>query len=80
MMLNKNLQEINIQNMDTELVAQMFKNYQSNVLFHLEGMPFLQGFKQSGKLTLLSYKWSEGSSIVPSGTCCIVVVEMGRMW
>lgn len=37
-MLNKNLQEINIQNMDTELVAQMFKNYQSNVLFHLEGM------------------------------------------
>ena len=37
MMLNKNLQEINIQNMDTELVAQMFKNYQSNVLFHLEG-------------------------------------------
>ena len=30
MMLNKNLQEINIQNMDTELVAQMFKNYQSN--------------------------------------------------
>jgi DASH complex subunit DAD4 len=36
-MLNKNLQEINIQNMDTELVAQMFKNYQSNVLFHLEG-------------------------------------------
>jgi len=39
MMLNKNLQEINIQNMDTELVAQMFKNYQSNVLFHLEGIP-----------------------------------------
>ncbi|KAF2133603.1 hypothetical protein P153DRAFT_393410 [Dothidotthia symphoricarpi CBS 119687] len=36
MMLNKNLQEINIANMDTELVAQMFKNYQSNVLFHLE--------------------------------------------
>ncbi|KAF2687132.1 hypothetical protein K458DRAFT_385955 [Lentithecium fluviatile CBS 122367] len=36
MMLNKNLQEINLQNMDTELVSQMFKNYQSNVLFHLE--------------------------------------------
>jgi hypothetical protein len=30
-------QEINIQNMNVELVAQMFKNYQSNVLFHLEG-------------------------------------------
>jgi len=43
MMLNKNLQEINIQNMDTELVAQMFKNYQSNVLFHLEGMLWLDG-------------------------------------
>lgn len=36
--LNKTLQEINVQNMNVELVAQMFKNYQSNVLFHLEGM------------------------------------------
>lgn len=35
--MNKSLQEINIQNMNIELVAQMFKNYQSNVLFHLEG-------------------------------------------
>ncbi|GAB0131553.1 DASH complex subunit dad4 [Epichloe bromicola] len=25
-----------LQNMNVELVAQMFKNYQSNVLFHLE--------------------------------------------
>jgi len=33
-------QEINVQNMNTELVAQMFKNYQSNVLFHLEGAFF----------------------------------------
>lgn len=32
------VEEINIQNMNVELVAQMFKNYQSNVLFHLEGM------------------------------------------
>lgn len=31
-------QEINVQNMNVELVAQMFKNYQSNVLFHLEGI------------------------------------------
>ncbi|KAJ4305403.1 DASH complex subunit dad4 [Kalmusia sp. IMI 367209] len=38
MTLNKNLQEINLANMDTELVSQMFKNYQSNVLFHLEGV------------------------------------------
>ncbi|KND93112.1 DASH complex subunit dad4 [Tolypocladium ophioglossoides CBS 100239] len=34
--MNKSLQDINIQNMNVELVAQMFKNYQSNVLFHLE--------------------------------------------
>ena len=34
-------QEINIQNMNVELVAQMFKNYQSNVLFHLEGGSWL---------------------------------------
>ncbi|PKK47896.1 hypothetical protein CI102_7836 [Trichoderma harzianum] len=34
--MNKSLQEINVQNMNVELVAQMFKNYQSNVLFHLE--------------------------------------------
>ncbi|KAK0718275.1 DASH complex subunit Dad4 [Lasiosphaeria miniovina] len=34
--MNKALQDINIQNMNIELVAQMFKNYQSNVLFHLE--------------------------------------------
>lgn len=26
--------------MNVELVAQMFKNYQSNVLFHLEGTLF----------------------------------------
>ncbi len=37
--LTRHSQEINIQNMNIELVAQMFKNYQSNVLFHLEGMP-----------------------------------------
>jgi len=32
--------------MNVELVAQMFKNYQSNVLFHLEGeydSPLLSG-------------------------------------
>lgn len=38
MVMNKTLQDINIQNMNIELVAQMFKNYQSNVLFHLEGI------------------------------------------
>ena len=38
MMMNRSIQEVNIQNMNVELVAQMFKNYQSNVLFHLEGL------------------------------------------
>lgn len=38
MVMNRSLQEVNIQNMNVELVAQMFKNYQSNVLFHLEGL------------------------------------------
>jgi DASH complex subunit DAD4 len=38
MLMNKGLQEINVQNMNMELVATMFKNYQSNVLFHLEGI------------------------------------------
>lgn len=35
-------QEISIQNMNVELVAQMFKNYRSNVLFHLEGKASLR--------------------------------------
>ncbi|RAL11956.1 DASH complex subunit DAD4 [Aspergillus homomorphus CBS 101889] len=43
MVMNRNLQEINIQNMNVELVAQMFKNYQSNVLFHLEATENLKG-------------------------------------
>lgn len=34
-------QEINVQNINVELVAQMFKNYRSNVLFHLEGGPWI---------------------------------------
>ena len=40
--------------MNVELVAQMFKNYQSNVLFHLEGqlMPHL-GVVMSMGLTLM---------------------------
>nr|OQO24527.1 hypothetical protein B0A51_06144 [Rachicladosporium sp. CCFEE 5018] len=35
-------QEINVQNMNVELVAQMLKNYQSNVLFHLEATDSLK--------------------------------------
>jgi DASH complex subunit DAD4 len=56
MMLNKNLQEINITNMDTELVAQMFKNYQSNVLFHLEGTIPLLSCCNKTPLTRDSYR------------------------
>lgn len=62
MMLNKNLQEINIQNMDTELVAQMFKNYQSNVLFHLEGNKIHRNLKRS-TINSDSNKWSERPSL-----------------
>ncbi|KAF8453608.1 DASH complex subunit Dad4 [Terfezia claveryi] len=36
LLLNRTLQDINVQNMNVEIVAQMFKNYQSNVLFNLE--------------------------------------------
>lgn len=36
-------QEINVQNINVELVAQMFKNYRSNVLFHLEGTSSARG-------------------------------------
>lgn len=54
MMLNKNLQETNIQNMDTELVAQMFKNYQSNVLFHLEGTEPLLTLQIDTQLTAVA--------------------------
>lgn len=42
MVMNKSLQEVNVQNMNVELVAQMFKNYQSNVLFHLEATESLK--------------------------------------
>ncbi|KAA8899003.1 DASH complex subunit Dad4 [Sphaerosporella brunnea] len=36
------LHEISAQNMNTEIVAQMWKNYQSNVQFHLEATDSLQ--------------------------------------
>lgn len=40
-----------MENMNVELVAQMFKNYQSNVLFHLEGtaLPFPAIFTPSAR-------------------------------
>ena len=72
MMLNKNLQEINIQNMDTELVAQMFKNYQSNVLFHLEGKHDTIGALFTEPLTCSSNKRSQRSCVSQSDCRCCV--------
>lgn len=58
-------QDINIQNMNVELVAQMFKNYQSNVLFHLEGMadpaPL---YVVTRSLTLSSHREFEASGLI----------------
>ncbi|EME88559.1 uncharacterized protein MYCFIDRAFT_61065 [Pseudocercospora fijiensis CIRAD86] len=42
LVLNSSLQKINVENMNVELVAAMFKNYQSNVLFHLEATDSLK--------------------------------------
>jgi hypothetical protein len=39
--------------MNVELVAQMFKNYQSNVLFHLEGSWLIVFFLQALHANLL---------------------------
>ncbi|ODQ80973.1 hypothetical protein BABINDRAFT_160401 [Babjeviella inositovora NRRL Y-12698] len=36
LILNKALQEVNRENMDIELLAQMWENYQRNAKFHLE--------------------------------------------
>lgn len=48
------VQEINIQNMNVELVAQMFKNYSSNVVFHLEGETMLNAFIKDSTDILLA--------------------------
>jgi len=50
--------------MNVELVAQMFKNYQSNVLFHLEGMyQFIPAFRSyltpSAKMSLATENLKE---------------------
>ncbi len=50
--------------MNVELVAQMFKNYRSNVLFHLEGENIVSSiWPSSGDLIKVTY--SNGQ---PSGT------------
>ena len=83
--MNKNLQEINIQNMDTELVAQMFKNYQSNVLFHLEGMRHNRVYDEGQLLILPSYqrlerpsmRWHRNHYVAWAGVCmCLVAGDV----
>lgn len=56
------LQEINIQNMNVELVAQMFKNYQSNVLFHLEGIDACLTLRLA--INVPSYRQSQRSVVM----------------
>lgn len=53
------VQEVNVQNMNVELVAQMFKNYQSNVLFHLEGK------MSTARLLIIANERSNGESEGP---------------
>lgn len=64
MVMNRSLQEVNVQNMNVELVAQMFKNYQSNVLFHLEGGLPLHVPCRASFLTISSYPKSEGTYVI----------------
>lgn len=55
-----------MQNMNVELVAQMFKNYQSNVLFHLEGMRVDQAMFRANTDAPTSDGQSEGSCVMDS--------------
>lgn len=50
--------------MNVELVAQMFKNYQSNVLFHLEGMVNLVGTNFASRLIIPSYRQLETPKLI----------------
>ncbi|KAK9382588.1 DASH complex subunit Dad4 [Kockiozyma suomiensis] len=40
--LNKTLQDVNRENMNVELLSQMWENYQRNVLFNLESTDSLE--------------------------------------
>jgi hypothetical protein len=78
-------QEINVQNMNVELVAQMFKNYQSNVLFHLEGW-FIEPciiilaiqyhmLNFSANNNNGSHRQLEGASVMSQGVFGTIVVQ-----
>lgn len=63
--------------MNIELVAQMFKNYQSNVLFHLEGMPLILLFAKgradldssNGQLEGPILSFGRANVLEPATTC-----------
>ena len=61
------VQEINIQNMNVELVAQMFKNYRSNVLFHLEGRNFAAVYHLTGLTALVDSYGQSARTFVAQG-------------
>ena len=65
------VKEINIQNMNVELVAQMFRNYRSNVLFHLEGEVLKEhGVRKQGLTAVRqSYGQPAGAFITKLGSC-----------
>lgn len=52
--------------MNVELVAQMFKNYQSNVLFHLEGINFHFARGEAAIADSASNRWAEGALLAAS--------------
>lgn len=64
--------------MNVELVAQMFKNYQSNVLFHLEGIDELRlcRFPAHKLLTGPPSYGESAASFLSDGAHCLLGVEM----
>lgn len=76
-----------MQNMNVELVAQMFKNYQSNVLFHLEGQSIHTHIHSSLLFTGLimpsasanntnnSHRQPEGASVISQ---CLTFERFGQ--
>jgi hypothetical protein len=57
--------------MNVELVAQMFKNYQSNVLFHLEGKHGIRRFC----MLMLIFVDSYGQLEAPELSTCMRVCD-----
>lgn len=58
--LNVALLDVTQKNMETEHVAQMWKNYNENVKFHLEGMA-RQWFEEGGGVLLMDENLGTGN-------------------